>query len=78
MIMKSFIIAMIRGYQYLISPMLGNSCRFYPSCSAYAHEAFLAYPIWRALGLTCKRLLRCHPFCEGGVDPLPEPTHKNG
>jgi uncharacterized protein len=62
----------IRGYQLAISPMLGPRCRFYPSCSCYAHTAIDRYGVWRGFWLSLCRLLRCHPFSEGGYDPVPD------
>jgi uncharacterized protein len=66
----------IRGYQLGLSPMLGPHCRFYPSCSCYARTAIERYGIWRGSWLGLRRLLRCHPFNEGGYDPVPvrDPT----
>lgn len=60
----------IRVYQRLISPLLPSACRFHPTCSQYAHEAFSRYPFHRALWLTLRRLGRCHPFHPGGYDPV--------
>ena len=67
----------IRGYQLAISPMLKPSCRFYPSCSCYAHTAIERYGVVRGFWLGLRRLLRCHPFAPGGYDPVPDkrPTH---
>jgi hypothetical protein len=62
----------IRGYQLLLSPLLGPSCRFYPSCSCYAHTAIERYGAWRGSWLGLRRVLRCHPFNEGGYDPVPD------
>jgi uncharacterized protein len=62
----------IRGYQLAISPMLGPRCRFYPSCSCYAHTAIERFGVWRGFWLGTRRLLRCHPFAEGGYDPVPD------
>lgn len=62
----------IRGYQLAISPMLGPRCRFYPSCSCYAHTAIERYGVLRGFWLGLRRLLRCHPFAEGGYDPVPD------
>ena len=62
---------LIRGYQLAISPLLGPSCRFYPSCSHYAMEAIETHGAWRGTWLTIKRISRCHPFHEGGFDPVP-------
>lgn len=68
-IKKSFI-WFIRGYQYIISPLLPPTCRFTPTCSAYAIEAIERYGVWRGAYLSAYRLLRCHPFCRGGYDPV--------
>jgi putative membrane protein insertion efficiency factor len=62
----------IRGYQLVISPMLGPRCRFYPSCSCYAHTAIERFGILQGFWLGLRRLLRCHPFAEGGYDPVPD------
>ena len=62
----------IRGYQLAISPMLGPRCRFYPSCSCDAHTAIERYGVLRGGWLGLKRVLRCHPFREGGYDPVPD------
>ena len=61
----------IRLYQYAISPHFPPSCRFVPSCSAYAYEAVEKYGVGRGLVFALKRLIRCHPFNHGGYDPLP-------
>lgn len=59
-------------YKWTISPLLGQRCRFYPSCSKYALEALNIHPLHIALWLTAKRLLRCQPYCSGGIDPVPQ------
>ena len=61
----------IRIYQRFISPWTPRSCRFSPSCSSYAIEALHSYGAIKGLWLTIRRVLRCHPFCEGGHDPIP-------
>ncbi|MDQ1627876.1 MAG: uncharacterized protein QOI54_1620 [Actinomycetota bacterium] len=61
----------IRVYQLLVSPLLGPRCRFYPSCSAYAVEALTRHGGGRGTYLAVRRLLRCHPWNPGGVDPVP-------
>jgi uncharacterized protein len=70
--MRFLLIAIIRFYKTFISPVLGNNCRFYPSCSTYSIEAFELHGVLKGLYLTARRLLKCHPFHEGGIDPVPE------
>lgn len=62
---------LIRGYRYVISPLLGPRCRFHPSCSAYALEAVERYGLCRGGWLALKRLGKCHPWHAGGLDPVP-------
>ena len=62
---------LIRGYQLAISPLLGPRCRFYPSCSQYAIEAIETHGSVHGSWLTMKRISRCHPWREGGFDPVP-------
>lgn len=64
------LISIIRFYQIAISPLMGKTCRFYPTCSAYAIEAIRKYGPLKGAFLSLKRILRCHPFNEGGYDPL--------
>jgi putative membrane protein insertion efficiency factor len=66
------VVAPIRLYQRLISPLLGPRCRFHPSCSAYAAEAILTHGVLRGLYLAIRRLARCHPWNPGGVDRVPD------
>ena len=68
---KFLVLLMIRMYQSVISPFLGPACRFYPSCSEYAHEAVDKYGVIRGGYLAVRRLFRCHPFHPGGIDPVP-------
>ncbi len=70
--MGKILIALIRGYQRLISPLLGPRCRFYPSCSSYAIEAVERFGPIRGSALAVHRSCRCHPLNPGGVDPVPE------
>ncbi|MDH5748217.1 MAG: membrane protein insertion efficiency factor YidD [Rhodospirillales bacterium] len=67
--------ALIRAYQLILSPILPGSCRFYPSCSEYAHESVSRHGAARGSVLAVWRILRCHPWNEGGVDPVPTPVH---
>jgi len=62
---------LIRAYQLLLSPFFGSRCRFMPSCSQYASEAIGKYGTVRGTWLALKRIARCHPFCDGGYDPVP-------
>jgi putative membrane protein insertion efficiency factor len=75
--MRWLIIKLIRGYQYLLSPWLGNHCRFYPSCSSYALTAIERFGALRGSGLALRRLLRCHPWHPGGIDPVPDTEHRH-
>ncbi|MDR3478196.1 MAG: membrane protein insertion efficiency factor YidD [Gammaproteobacteria bacterium] len=70
--MSSSFALIIRTYQYCISPLLGNCCRFYPSCSTYSLDAIKVHGLIRGSFLSAKRLLCCHPWHEGGFDPIPE------
>ena len=63
---------LIRGYQLAISPLFGPRCRFYPSCSQYAIEALDTHGALQGIWLAIKRISRCHPFHEGGFDPVPD------
>jgi len=69
--MKNLLLIFIKFYQYVISPLTGRNCRFYPTCSAYATEALEKYGCLRGITLAVKRVLRCHPFHAGGFDPVP-------
>ena len=71
MAMEKILQFLIRAYQLLLSPFLGNRCRFTPSCSQYASEAIRKHGAARGSWLAVKRIGRCHPFCEGGHDPVP-------
>jgi putative membrane protein insertion efficiency factor len=70
--MRKVILLFIRAYQLCISPMLRPSCRYYPSCSAYAHAAIVQHGPLHGSWLGIRRLLRCHPFAAGGYDPVPD------
>lgn len=69
--MKTLLVWILRGYQLLLSPMLGPRCRFYPSCSNYAIEALRVHGAARGAWLAARRVGRCHPWNAGGLDPVP-------
>jgi putative membrane protein insertion efficiency factor len=69
--MKRVLLVLISGYRLLLSPLLGASCRFYPSCSTYAAEAIDAHGALKGTWLTLRRLAKCHPWHAGGFDPVP-------
>ena len=73
--MKRVFVWLIRGYQTYISPGLRPCCRFTPTCSQYALEAFARHGFWRGGWLTLARLLRCRPGCRHGYDPVPDNPH---
>ncbi len=68
--MKSVAIFLLRLYKLAISPLLPQACRFTPTCSQYAAEAIGKHGFWKGSALGLKRLSRCHPFSEGGYDPV--------
>lgn len=68
-----FALVLIRLYQLVLSPFLGGSCRFVPSCSEYAREAVYAHGALRGMILAVRRVARCHPFAKAGLDPVPAP-----
>ena len=75
--MKKICIGLVRFYQKFLSPLKRNpTCRFYPTCSAYAIEAFQKRGFFVGMILTAYRILRCNPFCRGGYDPVPDKGFK--
>lgn len=70
--MRVVAIVLIRLYQWTLSPLHGPTCRFYPTCSSYALEAIRRYGVLHGGWLALRRLLRCHPWHEGGFDPVPD------
>jgi putative membrane protein insertion efficiency factor len=69
---RRLLVGLVQGYRLLLSPWLGSSCRFTPSCSAYALDALNRHGALGGSYLTLRRLGRCHPWCSGGHDPVPE------
>jgi len=69
---KRLLMGIVRGYRLLLSPWLGSACRFEPTCSAYALQALDRHGAAAGSYLTVHRLMRCHPWCAGGSDPIPE------
>lgn len=75
--MRKILSQLIRGYQTILSPLLGNHCRYYPSCSHYAETSINRFGVLRGGWLALKRILRCHPWHEGGIDEVPESLCKH-
>ena len=69
---KSLLIAIVKGYRLLLSPWLGSACRFEPTCSVYSIQALQRHGALAGSYLTLHRLGRCHPWCKGGRDPVPD------
>ncbi len=70
--MKAAVIWMIRGYKRLVSPFLGNNCRFHPSCATYCADAVEKHGVIKGIYLGVKRIFKCQPWHGGGYDPVPE------
>ena len=77
---KTLVLLLLRGYKRFVSPLLGQRCRFHPSCSTYTMEAVQRFGAWRGGWLGLRRIGRCHPLNEGGLDPVPEtwPARRRG
>ena len=71
-LVQRFLILLVRGYRLMLSPWLGSSCRFEPTCSAYALDALQRHGAAAGSYLAAARVLRCHPWCAGGHDPVPD------
>ncbi|GAA3908793.1 hypothetical protein GCM10022228_19200 [Halomonas cibimaris] len=69
--LTAVLVGIVRGYQWGISPLLGPRCRFWPSCSAYTVEALKVHGPLRGVVLAARRIVRCHPGSDGGIDPVP-------
>jgi putative membrane protein insertion efficiency factor len=70
--MQQFLVGIVKAYRVFLSPWLGSACRFEPTCSIYSIQALETHGAAKGSYLTLKRLGRCHPWCEGGVDPVPD------
>ena len=70
--MRALLMGLVRGYRLLLSPWLGSACRFEPTCSAYALQALERHGAAAGSYLTVRRLARCHPWCDGGLDRVPD------
>lgn len=68
---RQLLVALVKGYRFALSPWLGSACRFTPTCSAYALESLERHGALAGSCLTVARLARCHPWCDGGHDPVP-------
>ncbi|RKX31693.1 MAG: membrane protein insertion efficiency factor YidD [Candidatus Zixiibacteriota bacterium] len=71
------LILLINIYRYTLSPLFGNQCRYYPTCSHYAENAIKEYGAWRGIIMAVKRISRCHPWHEGGYDPVPSKNQED-
>lgn len=71
---RRILVGIVQGYRLLLSPWLGSQCRFEPTCSAYALQALQQHGAAQGSYLAARRVLRCHPWCAGGLDPVPAPT----
>ena len=69
-IFVNLLIKLIKIYKFLISPLLGNSCRYFPTCSEYSIDSLKTYGLFKGLLLSVKRILSCHPWGSGGLDPV--------
>lgn len=77
--LAKFAIKLITVYQYTLSLLIGNQCRFYPSCSHYTQDAIACHGVMKGCYLGVRRILRCHPWHAGGFDPVPgSHTHSDG
>ncbi len=71
-LLQQFLVGIVKAYRLFLSPWLGSACRFEPTCSIYSIQALETHGAAKGSYLTLKRLARCHPWCEGGIDSVPE------
>lgn len=76
--MRRFVILILTGYKRYVSPLLPSACRFHPTCSEYMKEAVEVWGVGKGCWLGVRRLVRCQPFCAGGLDPVPRPPAPSG
>ena len=69
--MKNILLLMLKAYKKWISPIFGERCRFYPTCSEYMYEAIVRYGLLKGIAMGLFRIIRCNPLCKGGYDPVP-------
>jgi len=74
---RNLCVAILVVYRAVISPLYGDVCRYYPSCSAYALQAIQQHGVVKGIWLGSRRIARCHPWAEGGVDDIPEPARRH-
>jgi putative membrane protein insertion efficiency factor len=72
---RNALVLLLKGYRAVISPLYGDVCRYYPSCSHYALQAVQHHGAVRGTWLSARRIIRCHPWAEGGIDDIPEAQH---
>jgi putative membrane protein insertion efficiency factor len=73
---RNVCVAILRVYRAVISPLYGDVCRYYPSCSSYALQAIQSHGVVKGVWLGSRRIARCHPWAEGGIDDVPAPAHE--
>lgn len=73
---RNMCVAILVAYRAVISPLYGDVCRYYPSCSSYALQAIQQHGVIRGIWMGSRRILRCHPWAPGGVDDIPEPRRR--
>lgn len=76
-ILTAILRVLIKGYQWFVSPVLAGTCRYHPTCSSYALQALDQHGPFNGAWLGVKRILRCHPWQDGGYDPVPKPHHED-